>query len=114
MKNSLGTLRVLLGVLFFLTILSPLKAATVTISVFSNFFQPASPTINVGDTVTWVFRASGHDTRSKTGLWSSGIQPVNGIFSFTFTSAGSFPYVCTPHENLGMIGTITVQGAANT
>ncbi|HUS34202.1 MAG TPA: Ig-like domain-containing protein [Verrucomicrobiae bacterium] len=115
MKNLLRTPRVLFSVLFLFSILTPLKAAqTVTISVFSNFFQPASPTINVGDTVTWVFRASGHDTRSKTGLWSSGIKPINGTFSFTFTSAGSFPYVCTPHENIGMVGTITVQGAANT
>lgn len=114
MKSVLETCRVLIRVLVFAVVSTQLKAATVTIQVFSNFFSPASPTINVGDTVTWVFRASGHDTASKTGLWSSGIRTINSTFSFTFTSAGSFPYVCTPHENIGMVGTINVQGAANT
>jgi plastocyanin len=30
--------------------------------------------------------------------------------SFTFTKAGTYPYICALHEDLGMIGTVVVQG----
>jgi LPXTG-motif cell wall-anchored protein len=30
-------------------------------------------------------------------------------FSHTFSSTGSFPYVCQFHESLGMTGTVVVQ-----
>src|SRR5262245_50947316 len=105
MKNTFRTFRVLTIVPLLIAVSTQLNAATVTIQVFSNFFSPANPTINVGDTVTWLFRAAGHDTVSDSGLWSSGIKGVNGTFSFTFNTPGSFGYFCTPHRAFGMIGT---------
>src|SRR5688572_7141874 len=91
-----------------------LNAATVVVEMRNNFFSPASVTINAGDTVTWVQRGSNHDTVSNTGLWSSGILGSGQSFSRTFNAAGSFGYFCTPHRSQGMVGTVTVQGAANT
>jgi hypothetical protein len=34
-----------------------------------------------------------------------------GTFSFTFEEPGTFDYFCIPHEQLGMIGSVTVTGA---
>lgn len=92
----------------------PVTAATVTVEIRNNFFSPASVTIQVGDTVTWIQRGSNHDTVSNDGLWSSGLMRLNETFSFTFNNPGTFRYFCTPHRNAGMLGTVNVQGAANT
>ncbi len=85
-------------------------AATVLVEMRNNFFSPAEVTINVGDTVTWVQRGSNHDTVSYDGIWESELLRLNQTFSFTFTTPGDFRYYCTPHEQIGMIGTIHVQG----
>ncbi len=36
------------------------------------------------------------------------------MFTHTFNSVGSFPYFCTPHGSLGMVGTVTVVSASPT
>src|SRR5688572_9091013 len=118
MKSVLGTTRVLLKFLCLITLSFQLKAATVSVVVQNNRFTPSTVTIAVGDTVTWAFREAGHDTVNKSGstygnIWNSGIKPPNTVFSFTFNTAGTFPYVCRPHENIGMVGSVIVQGAAN-
>jgi plastocyanin len=88
-------------------------AATVTVEMRNNVFVPANITIQTGDTVTWVQRGSNHDTVSYDGLWDSGFLRLNDTFSFKFNNAGSFGYYCTPHEQVGMIGNVTVQAGAN-
>ncbi len=90
------------------------EAATVSVEMRNNFFQPATVNINVGDTVTWVQRGSNHDTVSTTGLWSSGILSPGQTFSHTFNTPGTFGYFCTPHRSAGMVGTVNVAGAPNT
>jgi plastocyanin len=119
MKNPFGTLRVLLFLVLTIVVSVSTQAANVNVVVQNNRFTPAAVTVAVNDTVTWIFRENGHDTQNKSGstygnIWNSGIKPINTTFVFTFTTAGTFPYVCKPHENIGMTGTITVQGAANT
>ncbi len=84
----------------------------------ARFFNPASLTITVGDTVTWTVEQGSHDTVSgssgvPSGVWNSGSQfsplmLVGDSFSHTFNTPGTFPYYCTPHWILGMVGTITV------
>jgi plastocyanin len=108
-------LRAIAALCFFAVFSHPSWAAqTVVIQMFNNFFSPANVTINVGDTVTWRASTSGHDTKSVDNLWASpNPMPVNTTFSHTFNTAGSFGYFCTPHRAVGMVGTITVQGAAN-
>jgi plastocyanin len=83
-------------------------------------FTPQNVTIQVGDTVEWVWAASGHSSTSGTpgnpdGMWDSGVQNLGFTFSHTFTSAGTFSYFCTPHGVCcGMIGSVIVNEAIDT
>ena len=90
-------------------------AATFPVRMSTNplGFAPANLTINVGDTVTWSDVLGIHDTVSGTGgvpdeTWNSGLMVPGQSFSFTFTRPGNYPYYCTPHWTLGMVGTIRV------
>jgi LPXTG-motif cell wall-anchored protein len=82
----------------------------VTISDFQ--FSPGAVTINVGDTVTWSNNGpTPHSSTSTGGVWDTGIMDAGQSGSHTFTEAGTFAYICTPHPN--MKGTIVVQAAAS-
>ena len=71
-------------------------------------FSPSSITINVGDTIVWTnYDSASHTVTSNDGLFDSGGISTGNTFSFTFTSAGTFNYYCTPHP--GMTGSVTVQ-----
>ena len=37
-----------------------------------------------------------------------------GTFSFTFDEPGTYDYFCIPHEDLGMVGSVTVTGGTAT
>jgi plastocyanin len=79
---------------------------------------PSDPTIQVGDTVHWIWDASNHSTTSAAGQaesWNSGVLPVSSTFDHTFTQLGTFNYYCSIHGfdlgngNVGgMSGFITV------
>jgi plastocyanin len=83
-------------------------AATFNVNIGNNFFNPASLTIDVNDTVRWSWIGNNHSTTSNTGLWDSGVRNSGATFSRQFTAVGNFPYRCTVH--FGQNGTITVQG----
>lgn len=93
-----------------------LEAATIQVQVGEGGlkFSPQDVTIQVGDTVQWTWAASGHSTTSGTpgqpnGIWDSGVQNSGFVFSQTFSTAGTFPYFCSPHGLCcGMIGSVTV------
>jgi plastocyanin len=88
--------------------LSTAQAAIVDVSIVDFSFQPATVNINVGDTVRWTQRDNTiHTTTSRTGVWNSGNMSIGRTFSFTFNTAGNFPYICTPHPF--MTGTVVVQ-----
>jgi plastocyanin len=90
-------------------------------------FSPSQLTIAVGDTVQWVWMASGHTVTS--GIPSSvscipdgafcspsdtncavGATSVAGsTYSHKFTTVGTFQYFCMPHCLAGMTGAIKVQ-----
>ena len=83
----------------------------VTIADYS--FTPADLAIDIGDTVTWQNNASTtpHTATSTSapsgGAFDSGtIAAGGGVFTHTFTVAGSYSYECSFHP--GMTGTITV------
>jgi plastocyanin len=85
----------------------------VTVRMEDNFFAPANITVEPGTTVTWVQSGDNpHTTTSYDGLWDSGIIEggSGGTFSFTFEEPGTFEYFCIPHEEMGMIGSVTVTG----
>ena len=110
-------------VVLFLALVHAASAATITVSMVNTRFLPANITINVGDTVTWRCDAGFHDTVSGVngvpdGVWNSSSQfrPImqpGQRFSFTFNTAGTYPYYCTPHwmPPLNMVGSVTVQSA---
>jgi len=81
-------------------------------------FTPQNLTVQLGDTVEWIWAADEHSTTSGTpgnpdGIWNSGIRDTGFTFSYTFSTGGTFPYYCTPHGSCcGMIGSITVTSAA--
>ena len=75
----------------------------VTDSSGSIAFSPATLTIKAGTTVTWKnTTAAPHTVTSDDGkTFNSGtsnpITAQTGTFSFTFTTAGTFPYHCEIH-----------------
>ena len=90
-------------------------AADTTVSMIDDSFQPATITITVGDTVTWVNNEDRpHTATAEDGSFDSGTLELNGQFSHTFTSAGTFAYFCEFHGaagGVGMSGTVIVQDA---
>jgi plastocyanin len=108
--------RVAACICFFALLSNRSHAANVSVQVGNNFFSPPNITVNVGDTVTWVWIGSGHDTVATDGTWSSGLKNAGATFAFTFSAAFAgrrFDYFCTPHRSIGMVGSITVRAAAN-
>jgi plastocyanin len=87
-------------------------------------FAPNSVTIHVGDTVEWINRDNeahtvtfdprkAHSPRfvflpPGVAPFDSGDIPAGGTFSHTFTVPGNYRYFCTPHQDHGMLGAITV------
>ncbi len=98
---------------------------THTVNLAGMSFSPAHSTIDVGDTVRWVWLAGIHDVESGTsganigdGKFSAG-DPVFAphtfqvVFDRTFLDANPmpnnvYPYYCSVHFGFGMTGTITV------
>jgi plastocyanin len=93
---------------------------TVTVAPNGNFvFSPASQTINVGDTVEWVWGLGVHSSTSGAicsadGKWDSTLIANPSTFSVTFTAAGAYPYYCVLHCFFGMTGEIIVQEPTGT
>ncbi len=84
------------------------SAQTVDVSIVDFAFVPADLTIELGTTVRWTNNdAVPHTTTSNGDTWDSGNMVPGGTFSFTFSSVGEYPYVCTIHPS--MTGTITVE-----
>jgi LPXTG-motif cell wall-anchored protein len=82
----------------------------VTISDFK--FAPGTVTVNVGDTVTWSNSGpTGHSATANDGSFDTGILQKGSSGSHTFSQAGTFSYICTPHPF--MKGTVVVQAAAS-
>src|SRR5881227_588732 len=120
MKTSALRIAVLVAIIAPFLVFQPTiaRAATVTVMVGPGgfFFKPSSVTIHTGDSVLWMWSSSGHSSTSGSpgmpnGLWDSGILNQGAMFTHTFNSVGSFPYYCTPHGSLGMVGTVTVVSA---
>lgn len=92
----------------------PAWAATNSVDLTAdNRFAPGSLSIAVGDTVQFNWQGGFHDVVFADGTSSGAPTADLGMnFSRTFNSTGTFSYICTVHEALGMTGTITVTGAA--
>jgi plastocyanin len=77
-------------------------------SLGNRAFSPDELNVAVGTTVTWMNTDStAHTSTSDVNGWNSGVVAPRGQFSFTFQTAGTFPYHCTIHP--GMVGTVVVR-----
>jgi len=64
-------------------------------------FNPSPITIAIGTTIKWTNKdAVSHTVTSKTGAFDSGVIGSNGIYSFTFNTAGTFSYYCAIHPTM--------------
>jgi glucose/arabinose dehydrogenase/plastocyanin len=102
-----------------LTALTAGYGDTVTVHVGPNGSMSYSPdpvSINVGDTVQWIWDSSSHSVTSGTGTpngqFNSGLHNVPFTFSQTFMNAGTFPYYCTFH-GVGMSSSVQVTAPAS-
>lgn len=98
------------------------RAVTVTVQVGTGVdmmaYTPDPVFIQPGDTVEWVWVSDFHSVTSGTGgqpdgMFDSDLQSVPFTFSFTFPTAGSFPYFCLIHQPL-MVGTVVVSPSTPT
>jgi plastocyanin len=81
-------------------------AVNVTIDHFS--FRPATLSVAVGTTVTWINRDGiPHTAVSTDKVFRSKVLDSNEQFSYTFAKPGTFPYFCSIHPK--MTGTIVVR-----
>lgn len=86
-------------------------AQTVDIEISGFDYQPVGMVIATGTTVRWTnLDAVAHTATSDNGDFNSPLLGQNDTFEFTFTTAGEYPYHCTPHPS--MKDTITVIDAA--
>ncbi|WP_413809093.1 cupredoxin family copper-binding protein [Streptomyces sp. OE57] len=89
------------------------SAATHQVVMKGYAFGPRTLTISVGDTVTWVNQDTApHDVKTTSGPAAihSPMLDKGETWSFTFTAAGSYGYLCTVHP--GMTGSLVVKPAA--
>ena len=90
---------------------APATAVDFDIGVIDYEFVPRDQKVAVGDKVIWRFTNGGHTATSAPGQaesWDSDAKGTGETFEKTFTKAGRFQYVCTPHETFPMKGVIVV------
>lgn len=64
-------------------------------------FSPSSITVTAGTTITWTNKdAISHTVTSNTNLFNSGNLASGKTFSFTFATAGTYPYYCSIHPSM--------------
>jgi amicyanin len=87
------------------------RAATHEVTITDFAFAPQELTITAGDTVTWTNNDPViHTATSTGGAFDSGDIDTGESFSLTFTTPGTYDYLCTPHPI--MTGRIVVLAAA--
>jgi len=76
-------------------------------------FDPMTITVNEGTSITWTNKdATAHTVTSDNGLFNSGNIGSNGTYSYTFSTAGSYPYHCSIHPM--MTATVVVKAVTST
>jgi amicyanin len=78
--------------------------STVEIKIENFAYSPAEIKIKVGDTVVWTNMDDVPHTATSTDLsgdrFDSGLLRKGQSFSYTFKTAGTFSYKCTPHPKM--------------
>jgi plastocyanin len=103
----LAAVAALIGLLLAGTWLSAGRAEAAnpnSVEIVNLAFNPASLTVQVGDTVTWTNNDGlGHTVTSDAGApasFDSGTIAPSGTFTFTFSVAGTYAYHCKIHASM--------------
>jgi plastocyanin len=100
---------------------APEDAAVVEMTTWLSF-DPSTIEISAGDTVEWrntspfthtVTSAGSADTAAGAEAFDSGPIRPGEVFRHNFLTAGTFAYVCKPHEGHDMRGTVVVKPMAS-
>ncbi|WP_224269820.1 plastocyanin/azurin family copper-binding protein [Haloprofundus salinisoli] len=84
---------------------------TVTVGAGSDglSFDPSELSIQPGTTVVFEWASNGHNVVPNEGDWGEEeIHDEGYSFEHTFEEEATYEYVCEPHEDAGMVGTIEV------
>ena len=109
----------LCAVVAMMLLASAANAATTTVYVYDDYFNPSDVNIQPGDTVHWFFYGfDPHTTTSSAGQlesWDSGTLNYFDAYDHIFTKIGTFNYFCEFHgydagggQAGGMAGSIHV------
>jgi LPXTG-motif cell wall-anchored protein len=78
-----------------------------SVSIVDFAFDPTALTVKVGDTIQWINNGTDEDGHNVVGDGlASPVLHTGESYSFTFSEAGSFSYICTIHPK--MTGTVEV------
>ncbi len=78
---------------------SPIAGNTITIKNFA--FNPSTITIKVGENVTWINEDSAsHQVKEDAGLFESSTLGTGQSYTYIFTTAGTYNYICTIHPSM--------------
>ncbi|MHC3467390.1 cupredoxin domain-containing protein [Streptomyces sp. 7R007] len=100
------------AVFLFLPAPSARAATSHQVAMSGYAFSPRSLTVTAGDTVTWTNQDQApHDVKTTSGPESlhSPMLDKGGSWSHTFTTPGTYSYVCTVHP--GMTAQLVVKAA---
>lgn len=88
---------------------APAADASVAVTIANFAFAPADLTIPAGTTVTWTNTdGAPHSVVSSDGGFANSNALGKGrTYSITFSTAGTFPYVCGIHSSMRATVTVT-------
>jgi plastocyanin len=114
--KSLGVLRALRLAVLFTALAEDANSAAVslvaTVSMDHSTFIPSEITVAPGTTVIWVnIETMPHTVVDLNKAFRSKTLIKDGTFSFTFTTAGDYNYLCSIHPN--MKGKVIVKPGAS-
>ena len=98
----------------------PATAADQSVTAtFSNDFEPAEVTVDVGDKVTWSNSGGFHNVKFDDGSFEQPASPDPSSWTVerTFDTPGTFRYYCEQHggpNGAGMSGTVAVRDTTGT
>jgi len=87
------------------------SGAVPTAAILNGVFVPSALNIRAGTTVTWYQvddAVPAHTVTARDGSFDSGRLGASATFSYRFTTAGTFEYICTLHPT--MRAQVVVQG----
>src|ERR1700739_3533630 len=88
---------------------SPAAVAGDQVTIDNFAFAPATLTVRVGSTVTWTNKdEEPHTVAASDGSFHSPGMGTGATFAHTFSTAGTFDFVCSIHPM--MRGTVVVTG----